>query len=589
VSGNQPGRTDRPSARIPLRDLVSRNLRLRGRSGSGIEPYQLLHAATLVLAAIVLMFSARDQWFFGDEWDFIVTRDLIDGEQGLFMPHNEHWSTLPILVYRALLWAAGGLDHYSVFMIPVVAAHLALVHVLWRLLLRIGVSAATATALSAVFAVLGAGAENLLWAFQIGFVGSTLGGAAAVLVLTGPRPRRQRVCLAVACLVASLMCSGIGISAVVWAGATAFLVRRSWGEAAVVAGPPTALFVLWNLLFAGDRTTTSLLGADQLTPLPEYVVHGLIATASQAASLPFLAGTVFLIAGLALIALRREVRQGPGAAVAAGALASVAFFTINGLGRAELGVEQASSSRYVYIAVALLLPLSAVLLDRVAAAVPAGGLVVAVVALYLVAVNLQVLHATAVAEAEREAKLRGLVLASAELLRDGTPMRGDLHPEQLPGLTADDVRKLLDKGWLPDRPTPAAARAQARARLQVRTVAALSRPTGFRVSRTGDGRGVGPDGCVDLRGPGDGFAVLRTGNRDGRGVISIQAPPGSTGTLRIFSDDGAQSQAVPLTVDGSGRASIEALSTEGVAELVLTVPGSPQTQVCGTAPSAPGP
>jgi hypothetical protein len=573
----------------PLRGFVPRNLQLSRPHTDGIWAYQLLHAATLLLAAVVLMFSARNHWFFGDEWDFIVTRDLIGGEQGLFTPHNEHWSTLPILVYRAMLWVVGGLEHYPVFMIPVVATHLALAHVLWRLLLRVGVSAATATGLTAAFSVLGAGAENLLWAFQIGFVGSTLGGAAAVLVLTGPRPWRQRAWLAIAFLIASLMCSGIGITAVVWAATTAYLINRSWREAVVIAGPPAAIFALWNLTFAGSSTTTSLLDTHQLVSLPAYVLHGFIATASKAASLPFLAGFAFVLAGIAVIGLRQEVRQGTGSAVAGGAVGCLAFFTINGLGRVELGLEQASSSRYVYIASALLLPVSGVLLDRVSAITRARGLVIGAVAIYFVAGNLQILHSTAAAEAKREAELRGLVLASAELLRAGTPLGGELHPEHLPGLTADDIRKLLVKGWLPNQPAPAAARAQARARLQVRSVAATSRPTGFRVSRTGDGGDVGLDGCVDLPGAGDGFAVLSASRRGGAGAISIQAPPGSMGSLRIFSDDGAQSQSVPLSVDGSGRVSIEVLSTEGIAEVVLTVPGSPVTEVCGTPASALGP
>ena len=41
---------------------------------------------------------------------------------------------------------------------------------LWRLLLHIGVRPAIATALATVFVLLGAGYENLMWAFQIGFV-----------------------------------------------------------------------------------------------------------------------------------------------------------------------------------------------------------------------------------------------------------------------------------------------------------------------------------------------------------------------------------------------------------------------------------
>ena len=42
-------------------------------------------------------------WFFTDEWAFLTGRSLTGSGAvaGLFVPHNEHWSTIPVLVYRA--------------------------------------------------------------------------------------------------------------------------------------------------------------------------------------------------------------------------------------------------------------------------------------------------------------------------------------------------------------------------------------------------------------------------------------------------------------------------------------------------------
>ncbi len=50
----------------------------------------------------LLSWVNRNQWFFGDEWEFIVSRGLVDYRLALWYPHNEHLSTLPIPLQRAL-------------------------------------------------------------------------------------------------------------------------------------------------------------------------------------------------------------------------------------------------------------------------------------------------------------------------------------------------------------------------------------------------------------------------------------------------------------------------------------------------------
>ena len=54
--------------------------------------------------------SVSRQWFIADEWAFLADRD--GGDLGdLLRPQNEHWSTIPILVYRGL-WHVVGLRSY---------------------------------------------------------------------------------------------------------------------------------------------------------------------------------------------------------------------------------------------------------------------------------------------------------------------------------------------------------------------------------------------------------------------------------------------------------------------------------------------
>src|SRR5674536_224799 len=63
-----------------------------------------VHLLTLVVAFGALGWLGRPLWFFGDEWEFLVNRGGFHRPHlGLWDPHaHTHWSTSPILIYRAL-------------------------------------------------------------------------------------------------------------------------------------------------------------------------------------------------------------------------------------------------------------------------------------------------------------------------------------------------------------------------------------------------------------------------------------------------------------------------------------------------------
>lgn len=96
-------------------------------------------------------------------------------------PHNEHWSVLPILLWRAI-FSVAHLTTYWPYLVPLLLAHVAVVHLVWRRCLHEGVNPWLANALALLFALIGAGAEDLAWAFQIGFVGSVMLGLLAIEV-----------------------------------------------------------------------------------------------------------------------------------------------------------------------------------------------------------------------------------------------------------------------------------------------------------------------------------------------------------------------------------------------------------------------
>src|SRR5215211_433357 len=70
----------------------------------------LVFAGILVVAFVLLLAIGRYRWFTHDEWDYLAGRDGGDIEN-LLIPHNEHWSTLPILTFR-ILFRFVGLQSY---------------------------------------------------------------------------------------------------------------------------------------------------------------------------------------------------------------------------------------------------------------------------------------------------------------------------------------------------------------------------------------------------------------------------------------------------------------------------------------------
>ena len=137
--------------------------------------------ALLALLVFVLLYiKGNGMTFYFDEWDFVLRRhrDAV----GVFLePHNEHFSLVPVIVYK-LLFATAGLDQYAPYRIVALLLHLtiaALVFVWVRS--RAGDVLALAGATLLLF--LGAGFEDVLWPFQIGFLFALASGLGAFLLL----------------------------------------------------------------------------------------------------------------------------------------------------------------------------------------------------------------------------------------------------------------------------------------------------------------------------------------------------------------------------------------------------------------------
>jgi hypothetical protein len=406
-------------------------------------------AAEVVGSAILLIHYNRHLWFKGDDWSFLVGRQIDAGwAHALFAPHNEHWSTIPVLIFRAL-FSTVGLNHYLPYALPMIGAHLGVCILLWIALRRCGMNQWVAVSVVSVAAFLGAGSENLLWDFQIGFIGSVFFGLLAVVLAdrTGPFSRSDLWSWAAA--VAALLCSGIGVAAAVMLFVFS-LLRRGWRTALALVSLPAATYAAWYLSIGHTGVHSSL--ADNLFHIPAYFWSGLTNAWERVAAIPG-SGAVILI-GLTIPLLASGVRDKAGQLAIGGLAAAAALYLIAGSGRAQYGAEQADSSRYLYIAVVFSLPALAWAVGRIlhhgGSGNPVGAIVLVLIGA-LVAINgVGLLQTSSAARLKLSNMQRQELLGAESLIAANAPLLSSSVGPLIPDVTAarlerPDVRRAFGK------------------------------------------------------------------------------------------------------------------------------------------------
>jgi len=398
-----------------------------------------VHIICLVLAGCLLLLDGGQHWFFADEWDFLVNRQLeLTGIHGILYPHNEHWSTIPILIWRGI-FSLVGVSDYWLYLAPLILAHLLCAHLLWRIMLRHRVDPWVATILAAAFMVLGVGWQNLTWAFQIAFVGSLAFGLLGVEAV-----ENDRMWLPAVWGLGALMCSAVGAPMVVGYALVA-AVRRRYKIALVGAVIPAVIYAIWWATISPVGTPNTHIGLKYLIP---YIWTGLIAAASGFVGLPRFVGVVLVIV-LALGALWR--RNVP----AVMAVMTVIMFAIIATGRYFFGANQAAASRYSYLAVALFLPLGGQLITSLVR-LRGMKLLVLTALCVVVPVNVFILQkdgGSTSFQYEQTAAARERIQAAAYLIDHGAKFPGQSVPyfglAQVDSLSVAQLTELIEHGQFP--------------------------------------------------------------------------------------------------------------------------------------------
>lgn len=336
----------------------------------------LIGLAALTFGVVVYLTSYKN--FFYDEWDF-VTAYRPRQATSILLPHNEHWSTLPILLWK-LLFAVFGLRTHVPYEAAAAAAHVACVLLLFAMIRRrSGELPAFAAAL--ILLVLGSGATNIVWAFQVGWTMSIAFGLAAMLLIdTGPVVwSRRRIAGLSALLLCSLMSSGVGLGFVV-AVAVHLLVDRQQRRLLLGVAVPLAAYLAWFLAYGAGlpgtpgapcAACTTIVGTDvhsigpgYLASVAVYVALGLEASAAglmglTILGLPLVIAQAILIGLAVLLAWHWYVQERVDSWEIGMFAGLVAQFTLIGLVRVRFSLSGASDPHYIYVGVLYLLPLVA--------------------------------------------------------------------------------------------------------------------------------------------------------------------------------------------------------------------------------------
>ena len=283
---------------------------------------------------------SQNRTFQYDEWNFVMNRWQFNPDTFL-QPHNSHLSIFPAAVFFFLLRAVG-LANYWVFLFVGFMTHIATASIFAMLVSR-RLGKTSALALGALFLFLGAGAENILWPFQIGTMASLSGYLLAIHFLNSQYRHRQL--LIMIAIFVSIGSAGFGIAAVIGVAVQIALskqIKKSWWVTVV----PSALWLLWYLNYGQSEAKL-----ENLDLALRYINESLAASLSSIFALSIGWGFVFEIVLLATIIYFVAVKKvfSPLLAGLITVLLTNWFFTA--LSRAQFWTPQ--SSRYVYFSIPL--------------------------------------------------------------------------------------------------------------------------------------------------------------------------------------------------------------------------------------------
>jgi hypothetical protein len=400
-----------------------------------------VHLASLLLGAFALLVIGRDQWFSYDDWALL--HPFLDW----WASHQGHWSTFPTLLFQ-LLRSTVGLHSYLPYLALAVVAHLAVVHLIWRISIRAGVAPWLATGLAGVTLLLGCAAENLFWAFQVGFMGAVAVALVVVLLVDRGGWSVRRAILTSAVALLALPFSGTALP--VLAGAAVLCwIRHGFGRTVAAFAPAGLVYLVWYLLEArNDGSTLGVHGIGFLTEAPVFFAAMFAAGYGQFVGVLVL-GPAVALGLLVWLWIARRRLTGREAVAYSTLLASAVFAVLTAVSRGGGQLSASGAQRYVYLIVMLAVPTMGVALTRLAAVGGLWRVVIGAALLLIAGVNIALAVTRADSQAVTEQRVQREFSAAVALLRadpGAAPPAAMPIPLVAPDVTVADVQADVRSG-----------------------------------------------------------------------------------------------------------------------------------------------
>ncbi len=321
----------------------------------------VLYLVVAAQAALALRIGGRD-WFSGDLLHFYVARGgLPNGAESLMEPHTGQWQLTLILIY-VLLFKLIGLTTYVPVVALAVLVHVALVLVMHRLLLRWGSGRASALVAALVLAY-GVGSAARAVEAPLALTLPLLLGAISLLVLGRRGHDARSTVVAGALLLVGVTVSLVGVVAGVWVGVVA---QSKGGRHAlrVVALPAVALLA-WGAWW-GWRASGIVAPGTDVAQVAEVAARLMVAPFDDRTGGWLGVPVVVLVVVLAALyrGLERPLLVH---ATTAGVVAAVLHAVLMALTTVPGGVDPAMLARWRCVALVLLVPGLALVLDALGA------------------------------------------------------------------------------------------------------------------------------------------------------------------------------------------------------------------------------
>lgn len=412
----------------------------------------LVLAALSVLAFAVIIRAGRGLFFFGDEWAFLLTRTGFSPE-AIFAPHNEHPVAVGVITFKVLK-AVFGMSSYLPYQVMIALLHVATgIAVFLYARRRVGPRLALVPAALMLF--LGAGWEDVMWPFQIAFIGAVLFGLVSLLAFDTRKDWLACVALVLACMSSGLGFPFLGIALIeiLWD-------ERRWRRLWVVIVP--VAFVALSLVGYGNGQHNSLAS-------PSAAVRWALEMGAGGFGAIGAVGinwgrSIALVAVIALVLGVRSGRVHVGRRLTALVLGLLAYWLLIASGRASLQGLPPDTSRYLYMSAALLLVIFATALGRTVVT-RWGGLALAAVTLVACVSGVGLFKAGPVTPRANAAGLK-MRLAALEAVRGDVQADAQVDAAYNPDIKAEAYFTATEKHGSP-APSLADVRAAADGERQI--------------------------------------------------------------------------------------------------------------------------